>query len=591
MKYLSFSRCQCVSLFALALSLAFGTQVRAAAPAFSRIIVFGDSLSDTGNVRHRSSDATFGLTSYPSGRFNYSDGRFTNSSDTSPASTQFVGVWHEQLARSFLSLPPATNSLDGGLNYAFGGATTQDGRTTETIYGTSVGDITFDVDNLGKQLSDYLSSHTIDPNALYVVWGGGNDLFDDHSPANVVAAATRLSMLVSRLGSAGAKYILVPNVPPLGCIPRYLNDANNSDAMNKASYDFRTELNTDLKAVITSLNGQGYTPTIYRLDSWKNAVATFANPAGSYPVAFSNTTDSAQGKSVNPDQYLFWDDIHPTTAAHYQTAYSANNLISHNPPGVVAKAVNLSTRVHVDVGEKISIVGFFVTGDVSKKIIIRGLGSSLATNNVPNVLADPTLTLYDDAGNVLAVDDNWKDSQISEITASGIPPKNDAESAIVRSLAPGHYTAALAGKNNTTGNGLVEVYDLESNNASALANLSTRGYVGTNDDVMIGGLIIASGDAPVVVIRAIGPSLSNSNIATPLADPALELHDQNGALVSANDNWKDAQLQAVKATLLAPTNDKESALVVQPAPGSYTAIVRGIGGATGVALVEAYTIP
>lgn len=576
---------------AAALICAIAPAPRAAAqqpPSFSRIIVFGDSLSDTGNVRHRTSDVTFGFTSYPSGRFNYSDGRFTNSSDTNPASIQYVGVWHEQLARTFLTLAPATNSLDGGLNYAFGGATTQDGTTTQTVYGTPAGDITFDVDNLGKQVSDYLARNVVDPNALYVVWGGGNDLFNDPSAANVSGAATRASMLVSRLGSAGAKYILVANVPPLGSTPKYINDANNSNTLNKAAFDFRTQLNANLTAVATSLAAQGFTPRLYRLDSWKNAVALFANPAA---FGFTNTIDPAQGNSAaNPDQYLFWDSIHPTTAGHYQTAKSAYQLLS-SPPNPMAKAVNLSTRVYVDLGEKVSIVGFFVTGDVSKKVIIRGLGPSLATKNVSNLLADPTLTLYDDGGTVVASNDNWKDSQATEIAATGIPPQNDQESAIVRSLSPGRYTAVLAGKNNGVGNGLVEVYDLESGNSSALANLSTRGFVGTNDNVMIGGLIIGSGDAPIIVLRAIGPSLSSSGISGPLADPALELHDQNGAALAANDNWKGGQLQAVKATLLPPANDNEAALVAQLPPGNYTAVVRGMNGATGVGLVEAYRIP
>src|SRR5207248_1198702 len=147
------------------------------------------------------------------------------------------------------------------------------------------------------------------------------------------------------------------------------------------------------------------------------------------------------------------------------------------------------------------------------------------------VLADPTLTLYDQGGNVLMVNDNWQDSQAAEIIATGIPPQNMLESAIVANVAPGHYTAALAGTNNGTGNGLVEVYDLDSNSSSTLANLSTRGYVGVGDNVMIGSLIIGAGDSPTVVVRAIGPSLAASGIANPLLDPTVELHDGNGAVI------------------------------------------------------------
>jgi hypothetical protein len=188
--------------------------------------------------------------------------------------------------------------------------------------------------------------------------------------------------------------------------------------------------------------------------------------------------------------------------------------------------------------------------------------------------------------------DNWQDSQADEIIATGIPPPNALESAIVATLQPGHYTTVLAGKNDTTGNGLVEVYDLESGTTSTLANLSTRGFVGAGDDVMIAGVIIGSGDSPIGVLRAIGPTLASSGIVNPLLDPTIELHDGSGALIGFNDDWKDSQMQAVSATQLAPTDDREAAIVAPfLPPGNYTAIVRGLGDTTGVALVEAYRIP
>ena len=174
---------------------------------------------------------------------------------------------------------------------------------------------------------------------------------------------------------------------------------------------------------------------------------------------------------------------------------------------------------------------------------------------------------------------------------TGIPPKDNLESAILTSLAPGNYTAVLAGKNNGTGNGVVEVYDLEGTSSSTLANLSTRGYVGIGDNVLIGGLIIGAGDSPIIVLRAIGPSLASSGITNPLLDPTLELHDGNGAVIASNDDWKIPQIQAVRATLLAPTDDRESA-IVHPflSPGNYTAIVRGKNNTTGVAVVDAYQL-
>jgi hypothetical protein len=199
--------------------------------------------------------------------------------------------------------------------------------------------------------------------------------------------------------------------------------------------------------------------------------------------------------------------------------------------------------------------------------------------------------LFDDKGVTIMMNNNWRDSQEAEIIATGIPPQNDLESAIVANLPPGHYTTALTGINATTGNGLIEVYDLEPDNSS-LANLSTRGFVGTGDNVMIGSLIVGSGDSPIVVLRAIGPSLASSGIANPLLDPTIELHDGDGALLGFNDDWRSPQLQAVYATFLAPTDDRESAIVAPfLAPGNYTAVVRGKNNTTGVALVEAYRIP
>ena len=559
-------------------------------PAFSQIIVFGDSLSDTGNVRERVDDVSGGLISYPSGTFNYSDGRFTNSSDTDPASTTFVGVWHEQLARTFLGLPAATHSLGGGLNYAFGGATTEDGTHEEVAVSTDLfGDITITVDDMGKQLDDYLAAHNIDPNALYIVWGGANDIRADESPANVTATAARATLLFSRLAQAGARYIMVPNLPPLGTIPEYADQPERILTLNTASENYRAELNADLAAAMSTLAPRGAGLTAYPVDIWARTIRVYIDPAS---YGFVDVATSAQGRSsVNPDEFLFWDDKHPTTAGHFQIAQDAIDAITMPfvPP---AAARNLSTRLFVDTGERVSIVGFIVTGNVSKKVLIRGIGPSLSANNVPNVLADPTLSLFDMAGNLLSSNDDWRQSaQVAEIMNSGIPPQFDSESAIVATLPPGEYTAVLAGKNDTTGNGLVEAYDLEPGATSMVANLSTRGFVGTGDNVMIGGFIIQDGESAIVVVRAVGPTLSSANIANPLLDPTLELFDANGTSLDFNDNWKDGQPQAVSATQLAPTDDRESAIAAFLPPGHYTAVVRGKADTTGVALVEVYRIP
>jgi phospholipase/lecithinase/hemolysin len=571
------------------LSLIAGPLFGQTAPAFSQIVIFGDSLSDTGNVRDRTDSKSGGTVDYPSGSFNYSDGRWTNSSDTDPGSATYVGVWHEQLARTFLNIPVATYSLGGGSNYAFGGATTNNGTHEETVVSPPLfGDVTITIDDMGRQVDDYLAAHTVDPNALYVVWGGGNDLFNDDSAANVTATAARVTALMTRLANAGGKYIMVANIPPLGLIPKYATDPAKQRSLSRAAADYRGELSADLSAAMTNLASQGITPTLYPVDAWTNTIRVMTYPSR---YGFTNVHSAAQGQSsVNPDKYLFWDDKHPTTAGHYQTAKGAHDALTlpSTPPG---KAVNLATRVFVDTGDRVAIAGLIITGNTSKKVLLRGIGPSLSSNNVPTPLANPNLTLYDEASSIAANDD-WKNSpNAAEIMNSGLAPKEDRESAIIATLEPGRYTVVLAGEGTQNGNGVVEAYDLDAGSDSTLGNVSTRGFVGTGDNVMIAGVIIGNGDLPIVVVRALGPTLTAAGIANPLPDPTLELYDQNGAVLASNDNWKDGQAEAVIATQLAAGDDREAIIVSFAAPGSYTAVVRGKGTDTGVALVEAYRLP
>jgi hypothetical protein len=267
-----------------------------------------------------------------------------------------------------------------------------------------------------------------------------------------------------------------------------------------------------------------------------------------------------------------------------------------NPPILPpAQLLNISTRLKVQTGPNVGIGGFIITGTASKRVIVRGIGPSLSPF-LSGVLADPTLELAQ-GSTVLASNDNWKTrpdgtSQQAEIEATGIPPTNDLESAIVATLAPGAYTAVLAGKNGTTGIGVVEMYDLSVAADTAVANISTRGFVQTGIDVMIGGFILGAGTASEkVVIRAIGPSLQGViGIGNVLADPTLALYDSNGRLLMFDDNWQDNPAQAAElmADGLAPTNNLESALVATLAPGAYTAIVVGKSGGIGVTLVEVY---
>ena len=239
--------------------------------------------------------------------------------------------------------------------------------------------------------------------------------------------------------------------------------------------------------------------------------------------------------------------------------------------------LNISTRMRVQTGDNVLIGGFIITGTEPKSVLIRGIGPSLSSF-FSGALADPTLELYQ-GSTLLVMNDNWKTDQQAEIEATGIPPTNDLESAIVRTLTPSNYTAILRGKGDTTGIGAVEAYDLDQSVNSRLTNISTRGFVETGDNVMIGGLIIGppDGGSATVVVRALGPSLSNVGISGALQDPTLDLVNSDGVVIRSNNDWRDSQQAEIIATGLQPSDDRESALVQTLAPGSYTAIVRGNG--------------
>ena len=255
-------------------------------------------------------------------------------------------------------------------------------------------------------------------------------------------------------------------------------------------------------------------------------------------------------------------------------------------PPLPTTLANISTRLRVETGDNVLIGGFIVTGTQPKRVIVRAIGPSLS---LPGALADPILELHGPASFATITNDNWRSTQEAEIIATGIPPPNDLESAIVATLPANNsaYTAIVRGVNNGTGIGVVEAYDLDRTVDSKLANISTRGLVQTGDNVMIGGLIVVGQNSLRVIVRAIGPSLP---LPGALGDPTLELRDINGALIAANDNWRSDQEAEIIATTIPPTNDLESAIVRNLVPGNYTAIVRGVNNTTGVALVEVYAL-
>jgi hypothetical protein len=309
-------------------------------------------------------------------------------------------------------------------------------------------------------------------------------------------------------------------------------------------------------------------------------------------VSDGQKTVRIKGSDPNPligSYFGFWNLATAVQVASTTAAYDDFSVRFESFPSRLA---NLSARINIGADEAVGIGGFIISGNAPKSVLLRGIGPSLTAYLGPpsSSLPDPVLELHASNGSLLATNDNWRDTQQSKIQTTRLQPSDDRESVILTTLGPGAYTAILRDKNNTTGIGLIEAYDLSPDADSKMANLSARGFVGTGNDVMIAGLIPRGDDVTRVILRALGPSLQSADIADFLADPVLELHDSNGTLVTANDDWRESQESEIQATGLAPASDKESAIVFDLPPENYTAIVRGKDNATGLALFETYRL-
>jgi hypothetical protein len=269
---------------------------------------------------------------------------------------------------------------------------------------------------------------------------------------------------------------------------------------------------------------------------------------------------------------------------------------------------NISTRSLVQTGEKVMIGGFIVQGTGPKRVIIRAIGPELTQYGIADALDNPRLELHNGTGALIATNDNWQttilggiitSNQVSDIQNSGHAPTAASESAIIANLQAGNYTAIVRGVGNTTGVALVEVYDLSPGASSSLGNISTRSFVQTGEHVTIGGFIVQGTGPKRVIIRAIGPELTQYGITDALDNPRLELHNGSGALIASNDDWQTTilggiiasnQVSDIQNSGHAPTAVSESAIIANLQPGNYTAIVRGVTNTTGVALVEVYDL-
>jgi len=326
-------------------------------------------------------------------------------------------------------------------------------------------------------------------------------------------------------------------------------------------------------------------------------VASDVNTGGRYnPISNSWTTTSTTNAPAarrrptavwTGSQMIIWGGYSQFNGGPFPTG---GRYCAAAPTPSANNLGNISTRLRVETGDNVLIGGFIVTGAQPKKVIVRAIGPSLTAVGVPGALGNPSLELHGSSG-LIASNDNWMDApNRQEIIDTGLAPANDFESAVLVTLPANNsnYTAIVRGVNNTTGVGLVEAYDLNTGADSKLANISTRGFVQSGDNVMIGGFIVVGQSSTRVIVRAIGPSLP---LQDKLANPTLELRDSNGTLLQSNDNWRTGGQEAdIIATGLQPSSDLEPAIVRTLNSGSYTAIVRGVNDTAGGALVEVYDL-
>lgn len=362
------------------------------AQSYSQLVVFGDSLSDTGNHAERSVD-DYGLR-FPTYFFNYTDNRYTSGGDTRPASRTFRGVWVEQLAQRFLDLPRPEPSEEGGLDFAYGSGRTSDGTHPDVVPQLSPlvnSTYALTIDDMGLQVTNFLAGGQVDANALYCLWGGNNDLTNNPSPQGVQAAVTNEVGLIQRLALAGARNFVVVNVPPLGSTPTVLASVGPERAagLNQLAAGFRGALPGAINQLAAGLARLGINIDVRVVDSYGLLVDAIQDP-GAY--GFATVTDIGQN-SANPrkddaDRYLFWDGFHPTAHGHYQVAAEAFAQVSGQSVVQVGAAATTLNRSSGEIGEFILIrtgenlgrdltVNFSLDGNARSDTDFVGVGSSV----------------------------------------------------------------------------------------------------------------------------------------------------------------------------------------------------------------------
>ncbi len=449
------------------------------------------------------------------------------------------------------------------------------------------------------RLADPRERHTaaLLPDGRVLVAGGQNDGFADvhvFATAEIYDAATGVwtptgDMTVARAGHTAT---LLPNGQVLvvaGYNAEFLDAAELYDPATGAWTATGSLTTARLGSTATLLPNGGVLVAAGYNQSGNLASAELYDPV-SETWSTAGTMETARqipSATLLPDGEVLFAGGSLGNAVSIASA----ELYLGPPPALL----NISTRLDVQTGDNVLISGFIITGEQPATVVLRGIGPSLG---LPGGLSDPMIELHDVSGAILAMNDNWADDpEEQKVLDAGLAPTNDAESALWQVLEPGAYTVILRGQDGATGTGLTEVYQLNPPSSdTTAANISTRGFVQTNDDVLIGGFIVGGGSGAreaSVLVRALGPSLP---VAGALSDPTLELRDGSGTLIDSNDNWKlradgSSQEAEIEATTIPPGDDLEAALFKMLPPGSYTAIVRGKDDSTGVGLVEVYNLP
>ncbi|HVF72406.1 MAG TPA: PKD domain-containing protein [Chthoniobacterales bacterium] len=354
--------------------------------------------------------------------------------------------------------------------------------------------------------------------------------------------------------------------------------------------------NTAPLAVLTADKASGTAPLTVTFNASGSSDPDSIDTIASYTFNFGDGTDDVvQASPVISHTFneggLFDVRLVVTDSRGKVSSNTAHALVEVENSGSpsAAQLLNISSRLRVQTGDNTLIGGFIVTGSEIKKVAIRALGPS---TKVPGFVPDPVLELHDSSGALVTSNDNWAESpEAAQIQQAGLAPESPNESVILRSLNPGQYTAVVRGKFNTIGTAVVEAYDLDPTNNSKLANLSTRGFVQTGDNILIAGFITGNRNANInVLLRALGPSIA-ADVPNALNDPTMALYNENGAVIANNNDWQDSQKNQIQQTGIPPSNAKESAIVASLAPGLYTAIVRGVNDGVGNAVVEVYNLP